>query len=295
VTRNRSSRSLHSVGKSAGRALVRAGNRFVDAEAYRLSASLSFYALSSIFPLMLLAISLGKFVLGDSPTLQNSLISALNATHSAALRSLLTDTLQSLGDSRAGDVPSLVIGIVASVFAASGMFLELDAALSKLFQTPRSQASFWSSDRTTLKDRATALLLVVVTSLLLLFGTVLLTAVEAVASQVPLFARHYPGVFTAITALGLTVLALALCYRIVPDVKVPWSSAWLGALAASVALHGVRWPLGFLLAHVTNYSAYGVVGTLLLLLTWLYVASCILLFGDAFAATVRGTGPHHRI
>ncbi len=294
-SRRAGGRLARAVVTSSGRALVRAGDRFIDAEAYRLSASLSFYALSSIFPLMLLALSLGKLVLGDSPTLQNALISALNATHSAALRSLLEDTLRSLRGSDAGDVPSLVIGIVASVFAASGMFLELDAAMAKIFRVPEWSAAPWRSVRATIKVRATALLLVIFTSVLLLCGTVLLTAVEAVATQLPWFARRYPGAPTALAAVGLTVLTLGLCYRIVPDVRVPWRAAWLGSIIAGFALHAVRWPLGFVVAHVTNYSAYGVVGTLLLLLTWLYVASCILLYGAALAATARGTGPGLRI
>jgi membrane protein len=281
---------LRGAGSRAGRRLVAAGTRFADAEAYRLAASLSFYALSSVFPLMLLAISLGKAVLGDSESLQSGLISALDATRSPALRSLLSDTLVSVREARESNVWSIAIGMVASIFAASGMFLELDAAMSKIFQVPRASLSFWKSIRVTLHDRLTALALVVVTSLLLLCGTLLLTAAEAVISHIPLLAGHFPGMLAKSTALALTVVALGLCYRIVPGVPVAWRAAWIGAFAAGVALHAVRWPLAFLLAHVTNYGAYGVVGTLLLLLTWLYVAGSILLFGAALTATAQGTG-----
>lgn len=274
--------------RAAG-AVVASAERFIDSEAYRLAASLSFYTFSSIFPLMLVAISLGTFLLGDSESLQTSLISALDATHSPALRSLLQDTLIAVRDSRNHDLWGVLVGGVAAVFGASGIFLELDAAMSKIFQVRQSDASLWVAIRQTLLERATALLVVIVISILLLSGTLVLAAVEAVVSHIPLFARVFPGAIMDAAATSLTIAALCLGYKVLPRTAVGWKAALIGATAGGVALHLVRWPLTLVLTHLTNYSAYGVVGTLLVLLTWFYVASTTLLFGAAITA-VANTG-----
>jgi uncharacterized BrkB/YihY/UPF0761 family membrane protein len=60
---------------------------------------------------------------------------------------------------------------------------------------------------------------------------------------------------------------------------------------AALALLAARWPLTWAVVHLTSYAAYGVVGVLLLIMTWLYVASCILLFGAALAAVSNGQRP----
>ncbi len=269
----------------------RAIDRFTDAEAYRLAASLSFYAISSLFPLMLVSISLGHLVLGDSPALQDSLVSALNATHSQALKTLLEQTLQSLREARGGNSIGIAVGALGSVFGASGIFLELDAALRKIFRSKGATGSLTEILRQTLRERATAAALVIATSVLLLFGTLFLSAIELVVAQIPIVADVFPGMASEAFSLAFSTAALSLCYWIVPNKKVRFGAALCGAIAAGVALHLARWPLTYLTLHVISYNAYGVVGTLLLLTTWIYVAGNVLLFGAAWTAVLSEGAP----
>jgi len=67
-------------------------------------------------------------------------------------------------------------------------------------------------------------------------------------------------------------------------VAVSYRAAALGSVVSSIALHAARRPFTWAVSNLTSYAAYGIVGTLLLLLTWLYVAGSILLFGGACAA-----------
>lgn len=274
--------------------LQRAATRFGDVDAHRLAAALAFYTLSAIFPLMLVAISIGKLVLGDSPALQNGLVSALDATHSNAVRALVEETLASLSKSRSENTWGIVVGAIGSVFAASGIFMELDSAMHKLFQLPPAVDSFWQGLRRTLVDRVTALGLVIVTGLLLLCGSVLLGTVELVSAHFPRVARIFPGISSELASLSFIALSLTLCYRVIPDVKVRWSAAAQGGVVAALGLQLARWPLTFAALHLTNYSAYGVLGTLLLLATWIYLAGCILLFGAGVTAVANSSATERR-
>jgi membrane protein len=258
--------------------------RFVDAEAYRLSAALSFYALSSLFPLMLVAVSAGELVLGGSAEVRGTLISALDGTNSETVRGLLEDTLEGVQGAAARSHWGVIVGLVGAVFGASGIFLELEAALNKLFRVPLVKRSFWQEVKLTLHERAAALGLVVITSVVLLFGTFILAGADVVAARLPAHSAALPGLITNLASLLLTTAALTLCYRIVPGIPVRWPAAALGALLAALGLLLARWPLTWAVVHLTSYAAYGIVGVLLLIMTWLYVAGCILLFGAALAA-----------
>jgi membrane protein len=264
--------------------LGRAVERWSDAEAYRLAASLSFYALSSMFPLMLVAVSAGELLLGGSAEVRGTLISALDGTNSETVRGLLEDTLSGVQSAASRSHWGVALGVLGAVFGASGIFLELDAALNKLFKVPLPKRTFWQDVKETVRDRASALGLVMVTSVVLLFGTFVLTGADVVAARLPTRSAALPGLVTNLASVLLTAGALTLCYRVVPGTRVRWPAAALGALLAALGLLGARWPLTWAVVHLTSYAAYGIVGVLLLLMTWLYVASCILLFGAAVAA-----------
>jgi membrane protein len=261
--------------------------RWSDAEAYRLSASLSFYALSSIFPLMLVAVSAGELVLGGSAEVRGTLISALDGTRSETVRGLLEDTLEGVQGAAARSHWGVIVGLLGALFGASGIFLELEAALNKLFQVPVVKQSFWQDVKTTLHERAAALGLVMVTCVVLLFGTFVLAGADVVAARLPGHLAALPGLFTNLASLLLTAAALALCYRVVPAITVHWTAAALGGLFAALGLVAARWPLTWAVVHLTSYAAYGIVGVLLLIMTWLYTAGCILLFGAAVAAVLN--------
>jgi membrane protein len=267
-------------------ALSDAAERWSDAEAYRLSAALSFYALSSIFPLMLVAVSVGELVLGASAEVRGTLISALDGTNSETVRGLLEDTLEGVQAAAPRSHWGVVVGLLGALFGASGIFLELDTALNKIFRVPQIKRSFWQDIVNTLRERAAALGLVMVTSAILLFGTLLLAGADVLATRLPKGWAGAPGLVSNLSTLALTSVALTLCYRVIPEKSVRLQTAALGALLAGLGLLAVRWPLTFAVVHLTSYAAYGVVGVLLLVMTWLYVASNIMMFGAALAATL---------
>jgi membrane protein len=270
--------------RRTGSDLYAATERFIDGEGYRLAASMSFYALSSVLPLLLLAAAVADIVLGDSHTVRQSLIGVLDVTDSEALRELI---LGALNDARGASERSslgIAIGLLGAIFGASGIFLELDTALEKLFRVPAVKRSALQQVKRFLLDRGAALLLVVATCLLLLFGTVVLSGVELLATQLRLPHETWPGALTYLTTLGLFMMALTLCYRVVPEPRVRWRAAFAGAALATFGLTLTRLPLGWAITHLTSYAAYGVVGTLLVLVTWLYVAGNIVLLGGALTA-----------
>jgi membrane protein len=273
--------------RRAGHDVLAAGDRFIDAEGYRLAASLSFYALSSLLPLLLLAAAVADIVLGDSNDVRQSLIGVLDVTDSQALRELILGALQDAQGAGERSNLGILVGLLGAIFGASGIFLELDTALEKLFRVPPVKRTALEQVKRFLLDRGAALLLVIATCLLLLFGALVLSGIELLATKLRLPSETWPGALTYLGTLGLFLVALTLCYRVVPAPRVHWRAALAGAALATLGLTLTRLPLGWAITHLTSYATYGVVGTLLVLVTWFYAAGNILLLGGAMTAQVN--------
>ena len=274
--------------------VLRGVDRFIDAEGYRLAASMSFYALGSLLPLLLLAMGVADALLGDSSALRQRLIGLLNVTNSQALRELIVSTLEGVKGSGERSTWGIALGLIGAAFGASGIFLELDAAMEKLFRVPPVRRSPLEHIKRFLLDRGAALLLVIGTCLLLLFGVVVLSSLELLATKLRLPSQSWPGTVTYLMTLGLLLAALTLCYRVVPQPRVSLRAALGGAAFAVFGLTLMRLPLAWAIEHLTSYSAYGVVGALLVLVTWFYVAGNILLLGAAVTASAWQTASNAR-
>ncbi len=118
----------------------------------------------------------------------------------------------------------------------------------------------------------------------LLASLILSTALgTAGALAVPAGAQDFWRIVEAIGSVGFLALLLAAIYRIVPETRVIWRDVLGAALFASVLLSGLKWLLAWYLAHLTSYAAYGAVGGILGLLTWIYVASLVVFYGAEFS------------
>jgi membrane protein len=89
--------------------------------------------------------------------------------------------------------------------------------------------------------------------------------------------------FDAALSVGFLTLLLATLFRVVPRASVQWGDVLGAALLTALLLAALKSALAWYLAHLVSYAAYGAVGAVLGLLTWIYVASLVLLYGAEFS------------
>lgn len=258
--------------------------RWIEVEGYRLAASLAFYALMSFIPLVVLGLAALQLVLGDNATSRWQVLSWVDATGSTALRSTVESALLGLRDASSGAV-GLGIGLVGALIGASGVFAELDTSLNRTFGSEKPTTSFGAAVRALVHDRLFAFGAVIVTSLIVLVATIVGAATTALGDAVA------PAWTTQIMSFLATTLLLAgtltLCIKWVPDARIRWQSAAIGGLGAAVVLQVVRIPFGWAIVRFTDYPTYGVMGSVMVVLMWMWVAACILLLGASATATLE--------
>ena len=266
-----------------------AGVRWNDDNCLRLGASLAYYAVFSIFPLLLLAVTVLGFVLGHAPETRGKLLDAVSGASSPEFRTLFDGTLQSMQSHETARGVGAVVALVTLFVGASAVFSELETTLNQIWRVKElPSAGLWGTVKRALKDKALSFLVVVGAALALLASLVVGAALSAVDRTLEGVA---PGAVTHATlwivaevigSVGVLSAVLAAMFRLIPRTEVKWSDVLGGALITALLFTGTKRLLAWYLGHLGSYAAYGAVGGFLGLLTWIYLASLFLFYGAEF-------------
>jgi len=246
----------------------------------RMGASLAYYTLFALAPILLIVIAVAGMAFG-AEAVQGEVVSQIDGligTQGAeAVQALLKGAAQDHNTALA-----TTVGIVTLVLAATGAFLELQASLNAIWRaTPKPR----SKVKDFLLDRARSFGLVVAIGFLLLVS---LTVTAALAAFGSWLARIAPGVPLVIDVLhwvvSFAVIAglFAMLFKFLPEVPMAWRDAVAGALVTAVLFTIGKQIIGLYLGRSATASAYGAAGSVILLLLWVYYSSQIVLLGAEF-------------
>jgi membrane protein len=269
-----------------GTIVKEAASRWVDDSCYRLGASLAFYAVFSIFPLTLLAVTVVGFLLGDDDTVRQKVLGWFANASTPEFRALLDQTLQSMQTHRTARGLGAVVGVVTLLLGASGVFSELETTLNTIWRVKAPVThGFWSVVLQAVKEKALSFAVVGGAAVALLASLVAGTALAAIGTQT---SRVIGGnlLWSALEMAGsfaLLTVFLAAMFRMIPQMPVRWRDVLGGAVVTAALFVGLKSLLAWYLASLGSYAAYGAVGAVLGLLMWIYVASLILFFGAEFS------------
>ena len=242
----------------------------------QLAAAISYFALLSIFPFLLLALAIFGLVLRDGELQQRVL------TEIVAALPIEAPTIEEALGNLAGSGASMgVFALVGTVIAATALARSLRGSLNVIFRAEEQRPLLlsWLADMTVLP----VLGLLFITSLLL--STVWRFA-QAVADDLGLeeVAPLWELGALAIPAL-LSFVGLLLLYLLLPNRSLHLLDLWPGAL---IAMLGFQIGTFVFAIYFENFGAYdliyGSLGGVIALLAWVYVSSLILLFGAEVAA-----------
>jgi len=276
------------------RNLHQATVRWRDDDAGLLAAGVAFYATISMVPLLLVLIAgfslfLRYTSLGLDAEL-NILVAIEDAT-SSDVANAVSITLDEVHDQAALGGPLGVIGLIVAAMAVFGHF---DRALEIIWKNERrAKANLWGTawDLAAQRFKAFASLLGLSLVVLAIF------AVEMAFSAVSKFgAGRFPiwDWFSHVAKLGISValnaLVFGLIYRLLGRSTIDWRRALRGGLLAAVTWEAGRLILAEFLID-DRYTAYGMVGTLLVLMMWAYYATSVLLLGAEYVQVIREREP----
>ena len=245
-----------------------------------LAAAIAYYAAFSVFPLLLVVIAAFGWLVRFSPGAQTAQEQVL-ALVARATTPVLADQLAAiLVGVRLRATVGGPIGLVVLLIGATGLFAGLDAAFDRLWDVPAPAPGILPAVRLLLFQRLNAFLMLLALGALLIvafFGSLILTAVSALAQQLPTAAFGWQLAQEVIT-VAISAVVLAIVYRVLPKSDLRWVDVWSGAILVAIAWEIGKQALAWVVIGQT-YNAYGVVGAFIALMAWIYYASILFFVG----------------
>ena len=257
-----------------------AGRAWWDDDCARMGASLSYYTLFAIAPILLVAIAIAGLVFG-ADAVRGEIVGQLD--HLVGRDGALTvqGLLEGASHRRAGMVATLIGGFTFLI-ASTGAFLELQVAFNTIWRVkPRPEGHFHAF----VIDRLRSFGLVVAIGFLLLVSLTVTAALAALNAWLfnlsPVNALLWTIVNTCVSVVVTTGL-FALLFRFLPDVRLQWRDVMTGAAVTAVLFNIGQQVIGLYLGQSAIASMYGAAGSMMILLLWVYYSCQILLFGAQF-------------
>jgi membrane protein len=243
------------------------------------AASIAYYALLSLFPFLLLVISmLGAVTADDADRL--SVLSFVFRYFPTQL-DFVTGQLDAL---RAARLQLGVAGSLALVWGSLGVFGAVTSAVNEAWGVEK-QRSFW-------KHRLVSFLMLVAAGGVMMLALLLVSLIQmAQATWFGAMLASYTWLTTLQTfavrnlATSLLVIGVGLVFYFIPNAKTRFRDVWVGAV-----LTGLLWRLAFqgFAWYIRMNSGlkmiHGSVAAVIVFLLWVYVSAVILMYGVEFTA-----------
>jgi YihY family inner membrane protein len=247
------------------------------------AASIAYYALLSLFPFLLLVISIIGAVTSDEQTRLNALGFVLR--YFPTKFEFVTRQLAVLQQS---PIQLGLYGSIVLVWASLGVFSATSTAINHAWGVEKQ--------RSYVKHKLVSFLMMLAAATLVMLTVIVISAGQVVgASWFVHVLERFPGLATLRSVgvrFGSTLLLIAsvgLVFYFIPNAKVRFRDVWVGAVVTGllwrVAFEGFAWYV----RHLAHVSIHGSIGAVVMFLVWIYTSSVILLYGVEFTACYSRT------
>lgn len=254
---------------------------FSDDKAMKLSASLAYYTVFSLAPLLLLIISLAGVFLGKE-AIQGQVFAEINGLVGNQAAKQIEEMIQNLEQSGQTTL-SVIIGFITLLVGATTVFGEMQDSINTIWKVKAKPKRGWVK---LIKDRLLSSSLIVSIGFLLIVSLMvngmLLALSDRLKSMLPdVTVIVFNTVNALISFLVITVL-FGVIFKVLPDVKISWKGVRAGAIFTALLFMLGRVVIGIYIEKTSTGSAYGAAGSLIVILLWVYYTAAILYFGAEF-------------
>lgn len=250
---------------------------FMANNALSRGAAMSFYAVTSLTPILLIVVAVAGIAFGQD-LVRDGLVRETGGLLGQESGELVKSMLARSSDPTAGTLAT-IFGVVMLLVTASGVFGEMQSALNATWKIKAPDEAFFSM----IRSRATSLGLVGALGFLLMVSLAASTGLSALSEYLGNKNVLAPLILSAVNAIVSIVLFTALfaaIYKVLPDTPIAWRDVRTGALLTAVMFTVGKGLIGWYLGTTATSSGNGAAGALIVILLWTYYSSQIFLFGS---------------
>jgi membrane protein len=263
---------------------------FINDNALSRGASIAYYTLFAIAPVLLIIVAIAGLALGHDAA-QGAIVGQLSGLMGDAPAKAIEEMIKSAANRSAGIVAS-IIGVGALIVTATGVFGEVQSSMNAIWKAkPRS-----STLNRLVRARLASLGLVLTSGFLLTVSLAVSAALEGLSQYLQ---GLFPGanvtlrVFDFLVSTTLISAMFAAIYKALPDKPITWRDVAIGAVVTTLLFDAGKYLIALYIGQSNVGSSYGAAGGLIVLLLWIYYTAQIFLFGAEFThAYAKRFGSH---
>lgn len=263
---------------------------FFNEDSLKYSASLAYYTVFSIGPILVLIISLAGIFYGED-AIKGRLFGELNNLVGATAASQIQSIIKNLELSGKSNFALVVSGITLLI-GATTVFGDIQNSINKIWHVRAKVKKGWLK---IIKDRLLSSSLVIGLGFLLVVTLVINGVILAFTDTLQ---RHFPEItvflldsINFLITFCIIFVLFSTIFKVLPDVNIKWKTVRAGALFTSGLFVIGRFLIGLYLQNSATESTYGAAASIVLILLWVYYTAAILYLGAVFTreyATYKG-------
>lgn len=279
------------IGKKSWNLLKESFNEFLNDNAIKLSASLSYYTIFSLPPLLIIIISLCGIFFGADAA-KGEIFGQINGFvgNDAVLQIQEMIKNVKLSD---GNVFATTVGFIILLIGASGVFAEIQSFINYIWgieaKQKRGLAKF-------IKNRLMSFSMIGSVGFLLMVGLIFNTVMDVLNNRLvayfPQITVYLFYVLNIIIVFVIITFLFSVIFKSLPDGKVAWKDSLIGAGFTAFLFMIGKFAIGAYLASSDVASIYGAAGSVILIFIWVYYSAIILYFGAEFTKVYANAHGH---
>ena len=254
---------------------------FNDHKVTKLSASLAYYTVFSMAPLLVVIISLCGIFLGREAAegqVYGQLAGFLGKDTALELQEIIKGAYLN-GKSTV----AFIIGLVTLLIGATTVFGDIQDSINMIWGLKPKPKRDWLK---MLQNRFLSFSVIISLGFILLVSLSITTVLDGFNERLQ---ARFQGVsvvvfyiINQIITLGVISLIFSVIFKVLPDALIKWRDVISGAIVTAVLFMIGKFAISFYIGSSNVGSTYGAAGSLIILLLWTYYSSIILYFGAEF-------------
>ncbi|HAL52714.1 MAG TPA: ribonuclease BN [Sphingobacterium sp.] len=251
---------------------------FLNEDSMKYSASLSYYTVFSIGPILVLMIALAGIFYGED-AIEGKVFLELRGLVGSNAAKQIQEVIQNLQLSGKSNL-ALLISSITLVLGATTVFGDIQNSINKIWHVRAKPKKGWLK---LIQDRLLSSSLVIGLGFLLVVTLIVNGVILALTDQLQ---HYFPDVTVMLMdginfalSFGIIFLLFSVIFKALPDVNIHWRTVRAGALFTSILFVLGRYLIGVYLEHSATQDTYGAAGSFVLILLWVYYTAAILYFG----------------
>jgi membrane protein len=271
---------MHKI-KGLGKALKNAAIGFVDDNAFKLSASLSYYTIFALGPLLIIIISLTGIFFGKE-AVRGRVYGQLTELLGSESALQIQDIIINIQNSHSTTTGALV-GVIILFIGATGVFTEMQDSINYIWSVKAKPKKGWLKF---IINRLLSFSLIVGMGFILLVSLIMSALLTLLSDRLMRLLPQYTVALFEVVNTGVILIVITtlftVIFKLLPDAIIAWKDALMGAMLTAVLFLAGKFLIGYYIGRSNLGITYGTAASIIILLTWVYYSAMILYFGAEF-------------